>query len=162
MRGGVVLVLAAALAVAGCGGSGGGKRLTKDDFIERGDAICAKYRAKNEALNKEAPARNPTDPQATDDQVRKTGPILEKLAGNVRSGRDELADLKPPTDVESDWKNTLDDLGQIADKLHDAAVAAVELNRQRVVNDYSEILRINRRISSFESDYGFRVCGQSG
>jgi hypothetical protein len=147
--------------LAGCGGGGGGARLSKGELITRGDAICDKYRAKNEALNREAPARNPTDPQATDEQVKKSGPILEKLSDNVRAARGEFADLRPPADVESDWKNTLDDLDQIADKLHSAAVAAVELDRQRVVNEYSDILRLNKRVSSFEKDYGFRVCGRT-
>jgi hypothetical protein len=156
----LLVVAALATLVAGCGGGGG--KLSKAEFIRRGDAICGKYRAKNEALNKEAPARNPTDPEATDDQVKASGPILEKLSKNVRSARGEFEDLSPPANAESDWKNTLDDLDQIGDELHDAAVAAVELDRQKVVNLYSDILRLNRRVSSFEQDYGFKVCGQTG
>ncbi len=161
MRRALLFTALAAVVLAGCSGGGGGARLSKAELITRGDAICTKYRAKNEALNRDAPARNPTDPQATDEQVKKSGPILEKLSDNVRAARGEFADLHPPADVESDWRNTLDDLDQIADKLHAVAVAAVKLDRQRVVNEYADILRLNNRVSSFEKDYGFRVCGRT-
>jgi acyl-CoA reductase-like NAD-dependent aldehyde dehydrogenase len=150
-----------AVAAAGCGG-GGGEPLSKQELIKRGDAICTKYRKKNQQLNDEAPAKNPTDPSATDAQVKASAPILEKLADNLRAARDEFAALEPPADVESDWQNTLDDIDHLASKLDDAAAAARQLDRQRVVNEYGEILRLNRRISTFEADYGFKVCGSNG
>ena len=158
------LFLAAVVAVlaAGCGGSGGGEPLSKAEFIKRGDAICTKFRAKNQALNKNAPAKNPTDPSATDEQVKASAPILQKLADNLRAARKEFAELNPPADVKSDWQNTLDDLDQLASQLDDAATAAQNLERQKVVNLYADILRLNRRISNFETDYGFKVCGTSG
>ena len=133
--------------------------LSKEQFIAQGDAICTKYREKNQQLNEDAPDKNPTDPSATDEQVKASAPILEKLADNLRSARAEFADLKPPTDVQSDWENTLDDLDQIASGLDEAAAAARNLDRQKVVDVYAEILRLNRRVSSFETDYGFKVCG---
>jgi hypothetical protein len=158
----LALLAAIALVVSGCGGGGsGGRRLTKAELISRGDAICSKYRAKNQALNKDAPAKNPTDPSASDAEVRKAAPVLRKLADNLRDARDELGDLRPPSDVESDWDNTLDDQDQLASKLDEAAAAALALDRQRVVVEFGEILRLNRRINSFETDYGFRVCGKS-
>jgi len=156
----VPLVAAAVVAFAGCGGDGGSP-LTKAEFIKRGDAICTKYRKKNRELNEKAPAKNPTDPSATDEQVKASAPILETLATNLRSARDEFAALEPPADVKIDWENTLDDLEQISSKLDDAAAAARDLDRQRVVNEYAEILRLNRRVSTFEADYGFTVCGTS-
>jgi acyl-CoA reductase-like NAD-dependent aldehyde dehydrogenase len=149
-----------AVAAAGCGG-GGGKSLSKAEFIKRGDAICTTYRQKNQALNKDAPAKNPTDPSATDAQVKASAPILEKLADNLRSARGEFSDLRAPADVKTDWQNTLDDLDQLAAKLDDAAKAARSLDRQRVVNEYSDILRLNHRVSTFETDYGFKVCGSN-
>jgi acyl-CoA reductase-like NAD-dependent aldehyde dehydrogenase len=155
------LVAAVAVVVTGCGG-GGGEPLTKEQLIAKGDAICTKYRKKNQALNKDAPAKNPTDPSATDEQVKASAPILEKLADNLRSARGEFAALKPPADVEHDWENTLEDLDQLASKLDTTAEAARNLDRQRVVNDYTEILRLNHRVSTFEQDYGFKVCGSSG
>jgi len=132
------------------------------ELIKRGDAICTKFRKKNQALNKNAPAKNPTDPSATDEQVKASAPILEKLADNLRAARNEFAKLKPPADTQNDWQNTLDDLDQLASKLDDAAAAARNLDRQRVVNEYSDILRLNRRVSTFETDYGFKVCGAAG
>jgi hypothetical protein len=157
-------VLAAlAIAAAGCGGGGGGGTpLSKSEFITRGDAICTKYRTKNQALNEEAPAKNPTDPSASDEQVKASVPILRKLSDNVSAARGEFSELDPPAQVESDWENTLDDLDQIAADLDDAADAAQALDRQKVVNVYANILRLNRRVSGFEKDYGFKVCGTSG
>lgn len=155
----VVALAAATVAVAGCGGGGGGEPLSKQEFITRGDAICTKYRKKNQALNKDAPAKNPTDPSATDEQVKASAPILERLADNLRSARKEFEKLTPPADAANDWENTLEDLDQLASKLDTAAAAARSLDRQRVVNEYADILRLNRRVASFESDYGFQVCG---
>jgi hypothetical protein len=161
MKSALPVVALVAVAVAGCGG-GGGARLSKAELIKRGDAICTKFRNKNQALNKNAPAKNPTDPSATDEQVKASVPILNKLADNLRAARGELAGLKPPADTASDWQNTLDDLDQIASKLDSAAAAAKKLDRQRVVNEYGDILRLNHRVSTFESDYGFKVCGANG
>jgi hypothetical protein len=158
---GSLVLVTGALVAGGCGGDGGGGRLTKAQLIQRADAICGKYRAKNEALNAEAPARNPTDPRATDEQVRKAAPVLRKVADNVRGANKEFGELEPPRDVESDWQNTLDDLKALASELDDAADAASTLDRQRVVNDFGEILRLNRRVNQFERDYGFRTCGSS-
>jgi hypothetical protein len=156
-------VLAAlAIAAAGCGSGGGDTPLSKSEFITRGDAICTKYRTKNQALNEDAPAKNPTDPSASDEQVKASAPILRKLSDNVSSAREEFSELDPPEPVKSDWENTLDDLDQIAAGLDDAADAAQALDRQKVVNVYADILRLNRRVSSFEKDYGFKVCGTSG
>jgi hypothetical protein len=156
-------ILLVVLVAAGCGGGGGsGPRLSKSAFITRGDAICAKYRAKNQQLNKDAPAKNPTDPSATDAQVKASAPILEKLADNLRGARGEFSKLNPPAEVERDWKNTLDDIDQLAGQLDTAAKSARALDRQRVVNEYNGILRLNHRISTFEQDYGFQVCGAQG
>ena len=91
--------------------------------------------------------------------MKASAPILEKLADNLRSARSEFSDLRAPADVKTDWQNTLDDLDQLASKLDDAAKAARSLDRQRVVNEYSGILRLNHRVSTFETDYGFQVCG---
>jgi len=154
------MLAAAALAAAGCGG-GGSAPLSKEEFITRGDAICTKYREKNQELSKQAPAKNPTDPSATDEQVKASASTLEKLADNLRAARNEFEELNPPADAKSDWDNTLDDLDQIASQLDDAAAAAQEVDRQKVVNLYADILRLNRRVSTFETDYGFKVCGTS-
>jgi hypothetical protein len=161
VRLGLVSLAAVALVLTACGG-GGGKRLTRPEFIKRGDAVCTKYRAKNKALQKNAPAKSPTDPSASDEDVRKSGPILASLADNVRGARSEFALLDPPKDVAGDWRNTLEDLDLLATKLDDAADAAKSVDRQRVVNDYAEALRLNSRVSNFESGYGFQVCGKSG
>jgi hypothetical protein len=158
-----VAAAAVAVAVAGCGGGGGsGTPLTKEEFITRGDAVCTKYRKKNQELNKSAPAKAPTDPSATDQQVKASAPLLRELADNLRAARGEFEKLNPPADTKSDWENTLDDLDQIAAKLDDAAGAAEEVDRQKVVNLYADIFRLNRRVTSFETDYGFKVCGAGG
>jgi len=157
-----VLAVAATVACLGAScGDGGGKHLTKAELIQQGDAICTKYRAKNQALNEQAPAKNPTDPSATDAQVKASAPILEQLADNVRGARGEFSKLNPPRELDSDWDNTLDDLDALATRLDLAADAANELDRQQVVNEFGEILRLNRRVNQFQVDYGFKVCGKN-
>lgn len=151
----------AAFLTSSCGGGGSAHRLTKSQLIRQGDAICTKYRTKNQALNEQAPAKNPTDPSATDAQVKASAPVLEQLADNVRGARSEFSDLTPPPELESDWDNTLDDLDALATRLDLAANAAKQLDRQQVVNEFGEILRLNRRVNQFEVDYGFKVCGKN-
>jgi hypothetical protein len=159
----VGLLAAGIVLVAGCGGSGAapGKRLTKAELISRADAICTQTQRKNEELRTKAPAQSPVDPSASDETVRKSGPILQELSENVREVRHRFADLPPPKSVETRWEQTLDDLDTLADDLHDAAEAAAGADRQGVVNAYSTALRVNQRVAVFEKTYGFRVCGKS-
>lgn len=152
---------AAALVTAGCGGGGSSKLLTRVQLIKRGDAICTKYRQKNIALQKRAPSQSPTDPRASDQTVRKAGPILAQLADNLRGARDELSRLKPPKSVEGRWKKTMGQYGVIASNLDDAANAAVAVDRQAVVNSYSKALKVNTVLQGFEVGYGFKVCGHA-
>ncbi len=154
------LLLALSLAaVAGCGGGPEGKPLTKTELIRRGDAICAKARQKGEELRRKAPAQSPVDPTASDETVRRAGPVLQQLSDNVGDVRSGLAALNPPRQVEKRWSRMLEDLDAVADKLHGTAEAAAGVDRQGVVDRYSEALRLNRKVSSFETAYGFQVCG---
>jgi hypothetical protein len=152
----LALVLAA---VAGCGGGPEGKPLTKAELIRRGDAVCAKARQKGRELRRKAPARSPVDPMASDETVRRAAPVLQQLSDNVRDARSGLAALKPPRQIEKRWSQMLDDLDAVAGKLHDTAEAAAGVDRQGVVDRYSEALRLNRKVSRFETSYGFQVCG---
>jgi len=154
-------VAAAALFATGCGNGGGGKPLTRAQLIKRGDTICTKYRRKNIALQKRAPSQSPTDPLASDQTVRKAGPILAQLADNLRGARDELSRLKPPKAVEGRWKKTMGQYGVIASNLDDAANAAAAVDRQAVVNSYSKALKVNSVLQGFEVGYGFQVCGHA-
>ena len=151
-----------AVAVTACGGGGSGKRLTKAELIEHGDAICTGYRKKNVALQRRAPRQAPTDPTASDATVRKSGPILAQLADNLRGARDDLSGLNPPKSVEARWKKLMGQYGEIASNLDDAAEAAAEVDRQALINAYQRALRVNSALQAFEVDYGFQVCGHAG
>lgn len=159
MSKGLLLVAAVLLGVAACGG--GSKRLTKAELVSRGDAICTTLHQKNVALQRRAPQTSPTDPRATDAEVKRAGPILVQLAANLRDTRDELAQLKPPAAVEARWRDAMKQYGVIASSLAAAGRAATRVDRQGVVTAYQRALRDNSSLQGFERMYGFHVCGQA-
>lgn len=96
MRRSPLLVLAAALALAGCGGSGGksGGTLTKAEFVAQANAICKDYEARIDALG---------EPGSVDDLVdlaAKAKPIAE-------SGVAQLRALKPPEELQTRYDEYL-------------------------------------------------------
>ena len=88
MRWASALLLALLLA-AGCGtGGGGGKRLTRDQYAAKADAICAKYK---QQLKVPEGVSSMSELVAS---VDKGLPVLAKAL-------DEIRKLKPPADEQA-------------------------------------------------------------
>ena len=83
------LAIAAGLAVAGCGGDGdgGSQTLTRQQFVARANAICAKARGQTAQFSEDFPA-NPS-PQEAQQFFKKVAPYSQRAA-------DEIAALEPP------------------------------------------------------------------
>src|ERR671932_2184206 len=106
---GLVLALAAASLAAGCGGGGG--RLSRDDYVKRADAICAKYNRRIRAL------RQPRTIAGISAFTAKAIPI-------ARRGDDELRSLEPPKGDEATakaWLAANDDVVEAIERLGAAA-----------------------------------------
>jgi len=113
-------LLLAVLLFAGCGGGGGSKPLTREQYASKADAICGKYKQETDALARPASL---TDLAKVADQVL---PILDHASNELRK-------LKPPADEQATadaWLKQFDvitdDVKKIRDKAKDNDTAAVE------------------------------------
>jgi hypothetical protein len=110
MRAGPLLV-AVALVAGGCGSDGG--RLTKAEFVQRANAICAKYEQRVQSRMAGIPAGD-------EEQLASS---IEKVLPVIREGNDELRSLKPPESLQAHydrWMRIADAEVAAANKLQDA------------------------------------------
>ena len=118
MRGAIVAFCAAVLVGAGCGG---GDRLSKAEFQQRANAICAKYQKRIDALGQ---------PQSIDEVSK----WVDKVIPLVEAEIDEMDDLKPPEEDQETFDQMIakaeetrdagEELGNAAEKNDQAAVQA--------------------------------------
>jgi hypothetical protein len=123
---GVLLVAGLAVVAAACGGS---DRLSKSEFISQADSICAKYEQKIRSAMQGIPAGN--EAQLAD--------AIERVLPVIRTGNDELRDLKPPENLQDRydrWMQIGDDEVTAARKLHDALR---EGDRQGVQSAFADL-----------------------
>jgi hypothetical protein len=104
-----VLVAAAALVAAGCGG-GGNKPLSKAAYAAKADAICAAAQAKGKSLDLSS-----TEKIASNGDEAKD--ILDELANKVDA-------LDPPDELKDSAKSFVDGLRQEAGQFGDLTQAA--------------------------------------
>jgi Putative metallopeptidase len=96
-----VAVAAAAIVLAGCGGSGGSSDLSKTELASKANAICASSTA---AVNRlKAPADFSTNAVAA-------AAYLDKVLRLEQSGVDQLKALQPASDVKADYQAYVADL----------------------------------------------------
>lgn len=91
----IAFLVTALLVLAGCGGGGGGgKRLSRQEFDSKGNAICAKYNEKQKSV-------------ARPKSINDLGPALRKLLPLARQQLSELKKLNPPQADDAAWKKLL-------------------------------------------------------
>ena len=146
----VLVVVALALTGAGCGdddepagtgGSSGGDALTKEQFLEQGNAICA---AGNAELDAEGATLGtaPTPGEIEDF-------ALNELVPNVQNQIDELRGLTPPEGDEE----TVDEILKAAEE----GVAAIEQNPASAFDDGGA--DPFGQANQLAADYGLVACG---
>jgi hypothetical protein len=137
---GLVVLLA-----AGC--SGGSKRLSREEYSKRADAICTKYNAKIKALGQ------PGSIRALPGYVDKALPI-------ARKGTGELRGLKPPKDEEKTAKEWLDQNDSVVAALERLRDAAKHADRTGVATALTDAASANRAGNRLARQLGLRVCAQ--
>ena len=144
MRQALVIVLAIAF-LAGCGGGGSGKPLTKEEYASKADAVCEKYNGQVKAL------KNPSNLSELADIADKTLPILDNAISDLKK-------LKPPADEQSvatQWlvqvQGLKNDLQEIRDKANAKDIQAV----QQVVPKAEQH---NARSNELATELGMTVC----
>jgi chromosome segregation ATPase len=131
--------------VAGCGGGGGGTRLTKEEYASKADAICGKYNRQ---------VRDLSNPQNLSELEKVADQTLSILANAIT----DLKKLKPPASEQAkadQWlsqvENLKEDLTEIRDGAKDQDMKAV----QAVLPKAEEH---NRRSNALATELGMTVC----
>src|SRR5919206_937056 len=141
----VLLVLAIAALAAGCGG--GEKRLSREEYSKRADAICSKYNAKIKALGQPG-------------SIRGLPGYVDRALPIARKGTEELRVLKPPKDEEktaNEWLDQNDSAVGALERLRDAAKHA---DRSGIQAALTEAAAANRAANRFARQLGLRICAQ--
>jgi chromosome segregation ATPase len=131
--------------VAGCGGGGGGTRLTKEEYASKADAICGKYNRQ---------VRDLSNPQDLSELEKVADQTLSILANAIT----DLKKLNPPASEQAkadQWlsqvENLKEDLTEIRDGAKDQDMKAV----QAVLPKAEEH---NRRSNALATELGMTVC----
>jgi hypothetical protein len=131
--------------VAGCGGGGGGTRLTKEEYASKADAICGKYNRQ---------VRDLSNPQNLSELEKVADQTLSILANAIT----DLKKLNPPASEQAkadQWlsqvENLKEDLAEIRDGARDQDMQAV----QAVLPKAEEH---NRRSNALATELGMTVC----
>lgn len=152
----VAVLLAAA---AGCGGDGGGDRLTKEELITQADAICTKYDARAKPIEARFPDVDPRSDSTSDEDIRKFADPLDDLHDLYTEQLGELRDLKAPEPDEELWDSALDNLDATLDALAEFADGARDADRARIREAIAEGQKSSDAADEIARDYGFKVCG---
>lgn len=146
MHGHVRIIVTAVVVVLAPGCSDG--RLSKTEYIEQADSICAETAAASADLEA------PTDARSFDRLVERAQELTDDALSRLRA-------LEPPEEDEAQIDRMLDAIERAAAELPAIADAAR-------AQDAAEMGRIGNRIQSLAqtaqtiaSDYGFAECGKT-
>jgi hypothetical protein len=136
------------LVLAGCGGDGdGGERLSKDEWIEQADAICAQANEDVEALE---------EPTALDEIAAFT----DEASGISREALADLRALRPPEEDQATVDEMLDLVEQqieIGEQIGEAAADGDQAEVQRLA---AEAEPIEAEANEQARAYGLADCGE--
>jgi hypothetical protein len=160
----IALLPLALVLAAGCGGDDStetvtvgatatAEPLTKAEYIERSDAICAESQEISDELDSEIEAARTNDYDALADAI-------EKALDDIQPLLDEWTALPKPEgdegvleEIERLRAQGLALLERFADAMREE-----DLSRMRVLRD--EIDSLGVQVDGIETGYGFKVCGQ--
>jgi len=133
------------LGVGACGGGGGGQRLTRAAYDERGNAICA---TTLQRVSDAGPSAFPEVGQTPSAQ-RVEAFVNNTLGPELKKERDSLKALKPPSDDQSRVNEMLDKLKQATDSVTSDPTIIVSRDNDPFV-----------RFDTLANDFGLTTCSQ--
>jgi len=139
------LVLAVVL-LAGCGG-GGGKRLSREEYVSKADAICGKYNQQTKAL------ANPSNLAELAAVADKTLPILDNALKDLRK-------LKPPEDEQATVDQWLGQVEKLKGDLKEIRDKAERSDMQGVEAVVPKAQEHNSRSNQLATQLGLKVCNK--
>jgi hypothetical protein len=142
------LSLALALAVPAAAACGGDDKPSKDEFVEKADAICKKNDEELEALGERIiGTREAPTPEKISEFSRKGAPL-------VKETRREIADLEPPEGDEEKIDKILAAVDEGIARIERAG-RDPEVARDTFREDSDPFAKANR----LANDYGLKECG---
>jgi hypothetical protein len=141
----VLAVIAAVLLLAACGGGGGGTRLSRDAYVAKANALCAKLAKERKQLG--APSGLAAIPA-----------YIDKALPPLDSTLKQLHALRPPADMEQSVKELLqkaDDVRRLLPKLRSAAKKG---DAVAVAQVGSQAAQLNNEIQSRARQLALTSC----
>ena len=146
VRRAALLLLSAAL-LAGCGGNGGGSRLSAGEYATRADTICKKYKAQTDALARPA-------------TLRDLGKVADEVVPILQHAQSDLRKLRPPESEQAtadEWLNQFDVLVDDVRKIQ----AKAEKNDQAGVEALAgPALQHDRHANELAGQLGMSICSK--
>jgi len=137
-------LMVTALLVTACGGSGGNKTLSEDDFVDELNSIC---KSADRAINR----LEPDDRGFFDD-------VLEVMQGSA----DELAGLKPPADFEKDFNDFSDNLDDTIKATEDLRDAVDDGDEGAIADASDDLTKLSEDGDGLADDMGVDDCVDIG
>jgi chromosome segregation ATPase len=131
--------------VAGCGGGGGGTRLTKEEYASRADAICGKYNRQ---------VRDLSNPQDLSELEKVADQTLSILANAIT----DLKKLKPPASEQAKADQWLSQVENLKEDLTEIRDGAKDQDMQAVQAVLPKAEEHNRRSNALATELGMTVC----
>ena len=146
MRGSAALLVGVfvVLFAAACGGGGGDTRL-REEFESQANAICAKYQKQLEALG------TPSSIDEIPDLVEQALAILNKEVA-------EVAALKPPTDMQTEFDAMIEASNNTKDAANDLSQAAKDGDRAAVQKALEEGNAASTKADQIATQLGLDSC----
>jgi len=144
VRGASALTVALLLLPA-CGGSG--ETLTRQEYAHKADAICAKGKAKTNALPSPA-------------NLQELGRVADQTLDALADARSELQKLNPPPQeraLTNQWLAAIERLEDDVARIRDSAKAN---DRRAVFNRAATAQNHNARANELAARLGLRVCNK--
>jgi hypothetical protein len=143
VRRALVLVLATTLVLVGCGGEA--KRLSREEYAQKADAICAKGNRRTEQL-------------PSPGNLAELADVTDKTLGILDDALNDLRELEPPADQQrlvDQWLAQLEtltnDLEEIRDKSKANDIQGVQAIAERAQDH-------NDRANELGTTLGMKVC----
>jgi hypothetical protein len=137
--------LALSPVLAGCGSDD--ESLSKDDFIEQADALCASFEERGDDID---------EPENADDLEA----FFAELGSALDSFHDDLAELEPPSDGEDVHDDFVALVEETREDVRAAADAAADGDMERVESLMEGLDESTASMNDRLADYGFGACAE--
>jgi methyl-accepting chemotaxis protein len=158
----VLLVVTIGFAAVACS-DGDEEALSKVDYIEQANAICAATNAEIEPIVDEfwsdAPEIVPSDRESVDEFYAEFASVTDDIAGLVDQQIEDLEELVPPAEDSEEIEALLTDVSETFEEMQQVtadAAAGDEDARERMDTDKNPMSDVNARAAG----YGLTSCGQ--